>query len=90
MKKLLVFALLWTAFLGYTARLSAQSGYGVDLVVDDHWWQSTENYGVSFRAVISYNGNSIPNSNDYYYWLGFIFPRMAIGGHSHQTLGKTR
>lgn len=73
MKKYLLLIIALAAFSAYVPALVAQTGYSVDIVVDDHWWESDENFGVWLRAVISHNGNPIPNSNDYYYrwWLYF-------------------
>lgn len=73
MRTLVVSLLLGLLLCGHTSNLLAQTEYTVALTVEDHWWESMENWGVWLKAVVSHDGIPLPNSERYYYewWAWF-------------------
>ena len=54
--------------------------YAVEVITNDAWWSSKENFFVNMTAVIYENGNPIPYSTNYYYWW-YIYDSHSGGGY---------
>jgi hypothetical protein len=68
MKRILLFSML------LILETYAQSDYTVELNRTYCWWLSRENWLSAVEAVIKYNGNPIPNSNNYFYEYHLLNP----------------
>lgn len=72
MKKLALFIFALVVLPGSFSNTFAQS-YTVNIIADDVWWQSPENFGAWVNAIIYYNGTPISTSPDYFYeWDAFF------------------